>query len=54
MSQYTLNCRHFNHSTISRTVHSVAQTRELACTKIVLPQVIDRGKCLKIEYGNVN
>ena len=32
-------------STISRTVHSVAQTRELACTKIVLPQVIDRGKC---------
>ena len=25
-------------------MHSVAQTRELVCTKIVLPQVIDRGK----------
>ena len=30
-------------STVSRSMHSVAQTRELVCTKIVLPQVIDRG-----------
>ncbi|XP_064383612.1 uncharacterized protein LOC135332186 isoform X1 [Halichondria panicea] len=30
-------------STISRTEHSVAQTRELQCTKVVLPQVIARG-----------
>ena len=31
-------------STINRTEHSVAQTRELQCTKAVLPQVISRGK----------
>ena len=30
-------------STISRAAHATAQTRELACTKDVLPQVIDRG-----------
>ena len=30
-------------STISRATHATAQTRELACTKVVLPQVIDRG-----------
>ena len=30
-------------STISRAAHATAQTRELACTKVVLPQVIDRG-----------
>ena len=30
-------------STISRAAHVTAQTRELACTKDVLPQVIDRG-----------
>ena len=30
-------------STISRVDHSTAQTRELACTKVVLPQVIGRG-----------
>ena len=30
-------------STISRTEHSVAQTREVACTKNVLPQVLARG-----------
>ena len=30
-------------STIGRADHSVAQTRELACTKEVLPQVIARG-----------
>ena len=31
-------------ATISRDEHSVAQTRELECTKVVLPQVIDRGE----------
>ena len=31
-------------STIARTEHSVAQTRELACTKRVLPQVLARGQ----------
>ena len=30
-------------STISITEHSVAQTRELACTKLVFPQVINQG-----------
>ena len=30
-------------STIARTEHSVAQTRELECTKVVVPQVMDRG-----------
>jgi hypothetical protein len=30
-------------STIARTEHSVPQTREVACTKEVLPQVIARG-----------
>ena len=30
-------------STISRTEHNTAQTRELACTKEVLPQVLSRG-----------
>eukprot|EP00731_Ephydatia_muelleri_P035532 Em0133g2a len=30
-------------STLSRQQHRVAQTREVACTKIVLPQVIARG-----------
>ena len=30
-------------STISRTEHSVPQTREVACTKEVLPQVIAQG-----------
>ena len=30
-------------STLSRTEHSIPQTRELECTKIVLPQVKDRG-----------
>eukprot|EP00731_Ephydatia_muelleri_P008112 Em0004g450a len=29
--------------TLSRQEHRVAQTREVACTKIVLPQVIARG-----------
>ncbi len=30
-------------STLSRGCHSVAQTRELACTKVVVPEVIGRG-----------
>ena len=33
-------------STISRSEHVTAQTRELACTKEVIPQVIARGKLL--------
>ena len=35
-------------STIDRTQHSTAQTRELECTKTVLPQVISRGKVLAV------
>ncbi len=31
-------------STVSRSDHGCAQTRELACTKIVIPQAIARGK----------
>ncbi len=30
-------------STVSRKEHICAQTREVACTKIVLPEVIDKG-----------
>ncbi len=30
-------------STVSRTDHGVAQTRELQCTKIAVPQAIARG-----------
>ena len=30
-------------STISRKDHGIAQTREVACTKVVLPQAIARG-----------
>ena len=30
-------------STVSRKEHVCAQTREVACTKIVLPEVIDKG-----------
>ena len=43
---YTLHCstcRNVEIATISRPEHRVAQTREVACTKIVLPQVIARG-----------
>ena len=35
-------------TTLSRKEHTVAQTRELACTKDVLPQVIDRGTCVRM------
>lgn len=31
-------------STISRVDHVTAQTRELECTKVVIPQVIARGE----------
>ena len=31
-------------ATVSRQEHRVAQTRELECTKRVLPQVLKRGK----------
>ena len=31
-------------STVSKVEHSTAQTRELECTKIVLPQVLERGQ----------
>jgi hypothetical protein len=43
---YTLRCstrRIVGIATVSRPEHRIAQTRELACTKIVLPQVIARG-----------
>ena len=32
-------------STVSRHDHGIAQTRELVCTKYVVPQAIARGKC---------
>ena len=35
-------------STISRAEHSVAQTREQACTKVVIPQVQARGLCTSV------
>ena len=45
-------------ATISRTDHSVAQIREVACTKVVIPQVTNRGqamfmllKCIRCLYG---
>ena len=31
-------------TTLSRSEHTTAQTRESACTKVVLPQVLNRGK----------
>lgn len=31
--------------TVSRTEHSTAQTREIQCTKTVLPQVLEQGTC---------
>ena len=43
---YILHCstrRIAGIATTSRPEHRVAQTREVACTKIVLPQVIARG-----------
>ena len=36
-------CRIVGIAAISRPEHRVAQTREVVCTKIVLPQVIARG-----------
>lgn len=45
----TLQLVHSTHkiigiSTLSRCDHSTTQTRELACTKVVIPQVCDRGE----------
>ena len=37
-------------STISRADHGIAQTRELACTKVVLPQVTARGQLCIVIY----
>ena len=42
-------------NTKSRKEHLVAQTRELACTKEVLPQVIQRGmmlQCISTHKGH--
>ena len=36
--------------TVSREEHTIAQTRELECTKIVLPEVISRGECTKTTF----
>ena len=38
-------------STLSRKEHTTAQTRELECTKIVIPQVMDRGKTATTDSG---
>lgn len=35
--------------TLSRKDHTCAQTRELACTKLVLPQVLSKGNQLKLK-----
>ena len=40
-------------STVSRTDHGIAQTRELQCTKIVIPQVIARGKLTYNLYNKI-
>ena len=37
-------------ATLSRPESRVAQTREVACTKIVLPQVIARGLCYYCNF----
>ncbi len=37
--------------TLSRKDHICAQTRELACTKLVLPQVLARGMCVLLCYS---
>ena len=31
-------------ATVSRADHPIAQTRELECTKVVVPQVVNRGR----------
>ena len=38
-------------TTLSRKEHTVAQIRELACIKDVLPQVIVRGVCVRVCEG---
>ena len=37
-------------TTISRQEHASAQTREVQCTRQVLPQVIERGEYVIILY----
>ena len=39
-------------STVARGFHSVAQIRELVCTKIVLPKVVSRGTLKKNCFFN--
>ena len=39
-------------STVARGFHSVVQTRELVCTKIVLPQVVSRGNLKNSNFLN--
>ena len=41
-------------ATLSRPEHRVAQTREVACTKIVLPQVIARGLRYYFKYLHIH
>lgn len=38
-------------ATVSRKEHSIAQTRELECTKAVLPQVLEQGGT--VYYNNI-
>ena len=40
-------------STVSRTDKGIAQTRELQCTKIVISQVIARGKLTYNLYNKI-
>ena len=35
-------------ATVSRDEHSVAQTREVACTKLVLPEVLGQGTSVEL------
>ena len=41
-------------TTLSRPEHRVAQTREVACTKVVLPQVLARGLCYYFKYLHIH
>ena len=38
-------------STVSRNEHTCAQTREVACTKIVLPQVLEKGIVIPMPFS---
>ncbi len=37
-------------SNVSRTEHNCAQTREVACTKKVLPQVLEKGINMSMSF----